>query len=956
MERYDRQNLTYGENATKNIISSNVLLLADPSFPCLVTEIAKNLLLSGVKSLQLTCRQSELTYDISNLNPMCKIKTSVNYEDVIINESPLVILTQGNKKFACDLNIVCRNNNCKMIWAYSSGVAGFVFVDVMESHIVKDLDGEVVDPLQIENMDTKGLTEVIGDLNNIKDNDTIKFTSLVGNKIDFLRNKDFKIFIKDKKSVFIKNLDGSNIDELLLKEMDLLNGTIVIEKGEYDFSHQSLNDQMNRLMAAGGGPFLKNSFNEDFDTSVLRLLIKGVQYLNIWSDKKDAQVEKYNKDLGKVVRSIGIEIPCISSIIGSYASNEAIKIITKKFTPLDQWFLFSDHNLVPEKRPELHDKQALTFSYLMGKKFENFISNSSLLMVGCGAIGCEMLKNLAQLGFCTGSGKLTITDPDHIEVSNLSRQFLFRNEHVKQSKSKVAAESIKKFNEKINVVALDQKMCPDNQDLADKIFLSEDIIGVINALDNAEARRYMDDQCFNYCKALFESGTQGMKGNTQPVIPFLTETYSNTTDPNDVKDYPVCTIKNFPNQIHHTIHWAMDLFEFFNRAPDNTNKYIENKNFLDDLPGYEKGTAVKDINLFLIKMYPPTWQKCAIWAGKMFLENFRDQILQILNNFPEDSLNNDGTMFWSKGKRCPTVLDLDLTNEIVLDFIESTTRLLMFSYNIDQNLLKRDDLLSVEYDYYDYEIKDIKIAKDDNELKSINKEGSELNKLSLSDLEEHDSIIDSVKESSLKFVPHEFEKDDDSNYHIKFIQSASNLRAINYGIDPVSFNESKSIAGRIIPAVVTTTSMVSALITLELLKYCYQLSEENDAQLDNYRSTFVNLATNIFISSEPISAPKLKIGDNEFNSWKKFVETNDMKLKDFIKKYSEEFSEDITMILYGTGIIFAEFMKSEEELEENISVLLKNKSEVNVWNGNPINLVLACDNEDIELPSIQLKF
>ena len=81
-----------------------------------------------------------------------------------------------------------------------------------------------------------------------------------------------------------------------------------------------------------------------------------------------------------------------------------------------------------------------------------------------------------------------------------------------------------------------------------------------------------------------------------------------------------------------------------------------------------------------------------------------------------------------------------------------------------------------------------------------------------------------------------------------------------------------------------------------------------------------------------------------------------MKLKDFIKKYSEEFSEDITMILYGTGIIFAEFMKSEEELEENISVLLKNKSEVNVWNGNPINLVLACDNEDIELPSIQLKF
>lgn len=48
-------------------------------------------------------------------------------------------------------------------------------------------------------------------------------------------------------------------------------------------------------------------------------------------------------------------------------------------------------------------------------------------MIGCGAIGCELLKNFAMLSLCTGEknekngGFLTITDPDHIEVSNLSR-------------------------------------------------------------------------------------------------------------------------------------------------------------------------------------------------------------------------------------------------------------------------------------------------------------------------------------------------------------------------------------------------------------------------------------------------------------------------------------------------------------------------------------------------------
>lgn len=48
-------------------------------------------------------------------------------------------------------------------------------------------------------------------------------------------------------------------------------------------------------------------------------------------------------------------------------------------------------------------------------------------MIGCGAIGCEMLKNYAMLGLSGGaSGKITVTDNDLIEKSNLNRQFLFR--------------------------------------------------------------------------------------------------------------------------------------------------------------------------------------------------------------------------------------------------------------------------------------------------------------------------------------------------------------------------------------------------------------------------------------------------------------------------------------------------------------------------------------------------
>lgn len=62
----------------------------------------------------------------------------------------------------------------------------------------------------------------------------------------------------------------------------------------------------------------------------------------------------------------------------------------------------------------------------------------------------------------------------------------------------------------------------------------------------------MDRRCVYYRKPLLESGTLGTKGNVQVVIPFVTESYSSSQDPPE-KSIPICTLKNFPNAIEHTL-------------------------------------------------------------------------------------------------------------------------------------------------------------------------------------------------------------------------------------------------------------------------------------------------------------------------------------------------------------------------------------------------------------------
>lgn len=100
----------------------------------------------------------------------------------------------------------------------------------------------------------------------------------------------------------------------------------------------------------------------------------------------------------------------------------------------------------------------------------------------------------------------------------------------------------------------------------------------------------------------------------------------------------------------------------------------------------------------------------------------------------------------------------------------------------------------------------------------------------------------------MQFHPAEFEKDNDTNFHVDFVHAAAMLRAENYSIEGCDKHKTKLIAGKIIPAVATTTAMTTGLVCLEFIKV---ISREG-RKIEDFKNSFINLALPLWLFSEPM--------------------------------------------------------------------------------------------------------
>ncbi|KAI9367367.1 hypothetical protein BJX61DRAFT_528761 [Aspergillus egyptiacus] len=1004
---YSRQLYVLGHEAMKRMGSSNVLIVG---LKGLGVEIAKNIALAGVKSLTLYDPAPVAISDLSSqffLQPQDvgrsraeatapRVAELNSYVPVTVHEGEnlaedleqlkryqAVVLTLTPLKEQLAIADFCHKNGIYLTITDTFGLFGYLFNDFGKNFTVGDSTGE--DPVSgiVADISEDGLVSALDETRHgLEDGDFVTFSEVKG--MEGLNNSDpRKVTVKGPYTFSIGDVSGLGSYQggglftqvKMPKFIDFQPLSDQLKKPDFLISDFAKFDRPQQLHI---GVQALHQFAEAHDGQLPRPHHESdaQEVLKIANDLASSQEDKVELD-EKIIKELSYQargdLNPLAAFFGGIAAQEVLKAVSGKFGPVQQWLYFDSLESLPTSvtRSEeackplgtRYDGQIAVF----GKEFQDKIANIKQFLVGAGAIGCETLKNWAMMGLGTGpKGKIYVTDMDQIEKSNLNRQFLFRSKDVGKLKSECASAAVQAMNPELEgqIMTLKDRVGPDTEDVFNEDFW-EALDGVTNALDNVEARTYVDRRCVFFRKPLLESGTLGTKGNTQVVLPRITESYSSSQDPPE-KSFPMCTLKSFPNRIEHTIAWSRDLFQtYFVGPPEAVNMYLSQPNYIEQTlkqAGNEKQT-LEHLRDFLVTEKPLTFDDCVVWARNQFEAQFNNAIQQLLYNFPKDSTTSTGQPFWSGPKRAPTPLKFDSSNPTHLGFIIAGANLHAFNYGIknpgvDKGYYRKivDDMIIPEFTPKS----GVKIQADEKEEDpNAQPSGS-----SFEDDNDIQRLVDSLPSpkslAGFRLNPVEFEKDDDTNHHIDFITAASNLRAKNYDISPADRHKTKFIAGKIIPAIATTTALVTGLVALELLKII-----DGKDDIEQYKNGFVNLALPFFGFSEPIASPKSKYtgkqGEVAIDQiWDRF-EVDDIPLQDFLKHF-QDLGLEISMVSSGVSLLYASFYgpsKVKDRLPMKMSKLVEHisKKPIPDHQKNIIFEVTAEDQteEDVEIPYVMVK-
>lgn len=605
----------------------------------------------------------------------------------------------------------------------------------------------------------------------------------------------------------------------------------------------------------------------------------------------DSSLHERFRGLGWVARLDGVNLFAVAwqhlrlqplaATIGGLVAQEVVKV-TGRYIPFLEPFsikaTISSHLL---RRPDSFSaiqapkSPSDHLTMMFGEGIPQRLGALKVFLVGVGAVGCEELKNIAMMGWCRQScgGWVATTDGDHIEVSNLSRQFFFRREHVGSAKSVVAAASVVKMEPDVDCRPLTSLVGRLLREPFHEPFW-EQLDMVFAAVDSFKVRHILDEHCFAFGLPMLECGTNGVKGSLTTVVPGVTRSYTDSVagilEPKvaiKIKDatqtsLPICTIRLFPSAPTHCLPWVTALFtDLFQYTPTEP---IESAR-VDPLSR----------EVFEVCASIPFHEALPLaidFARRHFFKVFRDDIHSIIAAFPRDHLV-DGAPMWGTVRRFPSALMSDQTTsstaviQLAEEYIVATTLLTLAvtrhadSYgDLFASQLADDVRAAVTSAIENRDLDPPITAQPLQPVKGMPPTASS----QLTATSDRNAWIphtlrqmrkEQVSLRSIRF-------DKDCKLHVTFATTACALRCRNYSLSPLLTSTDIQVSvGRMIPAVATTTSVVCGLTCIEALKVALRDNNPMAMSFDDSAGTFYTLSSGTSSSFAAALASPLRLED-----------------------------------------------------------------------------------------------
>jgi len=894
------------------------------------------------------------------------IESILNFDVIVITE-----ILPKNELFK--INEICRNNKKGFIYGILTGLSGFIFSDFGKEHIVYDKNGRKCKTYYCKNIEksSKGLVNVDTSLEDFSlfNGNFVIFKNIKGME-ELNESEPKKIFDVTRNSFCIG--DTSNYK-------DYVSGGIIKEvKIPQKFEYQSLqkrffepfeekntfniincekegrNGYLFIIFLALHDFYSKNNnklpeINNIKDFEILNNLVK--KYYNEFKNKNCdwfADVQEYDEVIVSYISFWSkCEIAPLCSFLGGILCHEIIKY-TGIYYPINQWFFFDFFefaNILNKNDKNLNNDNLVNSRYyeqiaIFGNEIQKRLSKLNIFMPGAGAIGCEVVKNMSLMGISTArESKFTITDYDLIEISNLTRQFLFQSEHIGMEKSKIAKDSILEINNDFNCESYSIKIGYESEDIfGDEFFEKQDFL--ISAVDSNEARKYLDYKSIQFNKIFINSGTLGPVSKYDLIIPNLTCCYHDFPE-SPKKEFGLCTIRSFPSKIEHCIEWTKNYFiTWICKGISNIrNILIDVEYFLKEISNFDGSNVELEEKYFIIEYFLDIlinhkFEYYLEFVIFQFNELFNSSIKQIIINHPLDSLDERGNKFWNGTKLPPHVIDLSIDDDLIFTFIKSYMKILLNSFSFPYI---EEDLNINSFEKVVKNYKDKKFIREKNYLNKDNKER----------LKEKIRAIYS-KKNSLKIKEFEYEKGKFDDLSIKFIASCSNLRARNYNIEECNEEKILFIIENIQPSLVTSSAAISGLLCMQIfgliqtssIKYCL--------------NGFLNLIDLNLLLSKPVKPVQIKDGNkdkflnvdikaipNKFNIWDKIIINESKTCGEIILFFKEKYDVDINYISINDKEIYYKRRNRKKNInnEEKEKEILSSKIE---------NLFCEKNNRDID--------